>query len=69
MQFAEYFITLKRIMEVAKTKCLTAPGRGSGAGSLVNYVLYITDQERIIFKEHYNKCSYKFNYEFNYSWF
>lgn len=47
MQFAEYFITLKRIMEIARTKCLTAPGRGSGAGSLVNYVLYITDVDPI----------------------
>ena len=32
--------------------------------NIYTYVLYITEKEKIKFKEHYNKCSYKFNYEF-----
>ena len=42
-KFAEYFITTKAIIDLAKKHMFVGPGRGSGAGSLVNYVLGITD--------------------------
>jgi len=45
--FAEYFLTMKAIIDLAKTKMFVGPGRGSGAGSLVNYVLGITDVDPI----------------------
>jgi DNA-directed DNA polymerase III PolC len=45
--FAEYFLTMKAIMDLAREHMLVGPGRGSGAGSLVNYVLYITDVDPI----------------------
>lgn len=47
MQMSEYFITLARILELGRETCLLGPGRGSGGGSLVNYVLYITDLDPI----------------------
>lgn len=43
MGFELYFLTLKIIMDIAREEMLLGPGRGSGAGSLVNYVLCITD--------------------------
>jgi DNA polymerase-3 subunit alpha len=46
-KFAEYFLTMKAIMDLARDHMLVGPGRGSGAGSLVNYVLYITDIDPI----------------------
>jgi len=42
-EFSEYFLTTKAIIDLAKTQMRVGPGRGSGAGSLVNYVLGITD--------------------------
>lgn len=45
--FAEYFVTLHKIIELARNVGLVGPGRGSGAGSLVNYVLKITDLDPI----------------------
>jgi len=42
-----YFLTLKAILDVAKKDCLVGPGRGSGAGSLVNFVLGITDVDPV----------------------
>jgi DNA polymerase-3 subunit alpha len=45
--FAEYFLTTKAIIDIAREKMLVGPGRGSGAGSLVNYVLRITDIDPI----------------------
>jgi DNA polymerase-3 subunit alpha len=41
--FAEYFLTMKKIIDIAWRKQLVGPGRGSGAGSLVNYLLGITN--------------------------
>lgn len=41
--FSEYFITTKAILDLARRYMFVGPGRGSGAGSLVNYVLGITD--------------------------
>ena len=42
-KFAEYFLTTKAIIDLAKKHMFVGPGRGSGAGSLVNYVLGITN--------------------------
>lgn len=46
-KFAKYFLSKKAIMDVAREHMLIGPGRGSGAGSLVNYCLYITDVDPI----------------------
>lgn len=45
MEMPEYFITLARILDLAREVCFIGPARGSGGGSLVNYVLYITDMD------------------------
>jgi DNA polymerase III alpha subunit len=47
MKNADYFISYQKIMELAREACLCGPGRGSGGGSLVNYVLFITDLDPI----------------------
>ena len=47
LNFSPYFLMMKRIMEVAKENMLVGPARGSGAGSLVNYVLGITNLDPI----------------------
>ena len=46
-KFSEYFLTMKKIIDVAWKKQLVGPGRGSGAGSLVNYLLGITNIDPI----------------------
>ena len=46
-KFAEYFLTMKAIMDLARENMMVGPARGSGAGSLVNYVLRITDIDPI----------------------
>lgn len=46
-RFAMYFLTMARVMNIATENMLTGPGRGSGAGSLVNYVLGITQIDPI----------------------
>ncbi len=43
MKNADYFVSYQKIMELARKVCLVGPARGSGGGSLVAYVLYITD--------------------------
>lgn len=44
MGFDDYFLVVWDVMQAAhQRKILTAPGRGSAAGSLVSYLLYITD--------------------------
>jgi len=45
--FALYFLTMKKITDIARTKMLIGNGRGSGAGSLVNYCLGITNVDPI----------------------
>lgn len=40
--FSQYFLLTKMIMDIAYDNMLVGAGRGSGAGSLVNYVLGIT---------------------------
>ena len=41
--FSRYFLTMEAIIEIAKKAMLVGPGRGSAAGSLVAYVLRLTD--------------------------
>ena len=44
MEFSNYFLIVWDFMRYARAQgILTGPGRGSAAGSLVAYVLYITD--------------------------
>tara|TARA_Y100000310_G_C20697991_1_gene827108 strand:+ start:1067 stop:4606 length:3540 start_codon:yes stop_codon:yes gene_type:complete len=45
--FSKYFLTMKRIVDVAKSQQLVGPGRGSSAGSLINYILDITEIDPI----------------------
>ena len=45
--FAKYFLTMKAIADKASSVQLTSPGRGSAAGSLVAYVLNITQVDPI----------------------
>ncbi len=46
--FASYFLIEANIVQFAKgEKIMIGPGRGSGAGSLVNYVLGVTDVDPI----------------------
>jgi DNA polymerase III alpha subunit len=47
MKNAEYFITYQKVCELARKRVLLGAGRGSGGGSLINYVLYITDLDPI----------------------
>ena len=46
-KFAEYFLTMKAIIDVAYEHMLVGCGRGSAAGSLVNYLLCITQVDPI----------------------
>ena len=45
--FASYFLTMKEIIDIAKSRMFCGPGRGSSGGSLVCYVLGITDIDPI----------------------
>ena len=45
--FSKYFLTMKAISDVANEHMLAGPGRGSAAGSLVAYVLGITQVDPI----------------------
>jgi DNA polymerase-3 subunit alpha len=42
-KFSRYFLTMKAILDIAREHMLIGPGRGSAAGSLVAYVLGITN--------------------------
>lgn len=44
---ASYFVTLARALDLARTVCLLGVARGSSGGSLVAYVLNITDLDPI----------------------
>jgi len=45
--FSKYFLTMKAIADMANQHMLSGPGRGSAAGSLVSYVLGITQVDPI----------------------
>lgn len=48
MKFSDYFLIVWDFMKFARGRgILTGPGRGSAAGSIVAYVLYITDVDPI----------------------
>ena len=46
-QFSKYFLTMKKIIDIASEHMLIGCGRGSAGGSLVAYVLGITDVDPI----------------------
>lgn len=51
MGFADYFLIVWDVMKYAREHdILTGPGRGSAAGSLVSYVLQITDVDPILYQ-------------------
>jgi len=50
LKFENYFLTLEKIFKVAENRTLPGAGRGSGAGSLVNYLLGITHVDPIKFE-------------------
>lgn len=41
-KFEDYFLTLHAIFQRSTKRCLSGPARGSGSGSLINYLLEIT---------------------------
>ncbi len=45
--FAQYFLTLKEALDALRKEMLLGPGRGSGAGSLICYLLQITQIDPI----------------------
>ncbi len=47
-EFSPYFLTLNRAMKILRKHVLVGPGRGSGAGSLVCYLLKITQLDPIV---------------------
>jgi DNA polymerase-3 subunit alpha len=47
LKFSRYFLTYAKIMEIVGSQCLTGPGRGSAAGSLLAYALNITQIDPI----------------------
>ena len=49
---ANYFLVVREIVRAAKEKMLVGPGRGSAAGSLVCYMLGITDLDPKIGRAH-----------------
>ena len=42
LKFEDYFLTLQKVFKLAENRTLPGAGRGSGCGSLVNYLLGIT---------------------------
>jgi len=49
LKFAKYFLTYHKIMDIAGKEMLIGNGRGSAAGSLLSYVLNITQVDPIRF--------------------
>jgi len=47
LKFEDYFLTLQKVFTLAENRTLPGAGRGSGAGSLVNYLLGITHVDPI----------------------
>lgn len=46
-QFEDYFLTLYKIFQRASKRAMLGSGRGSGTGSLINYILGITNVDPI----------------------
>jgi DNA polymerase III alpha subunit len=59
LNFSDYFLTLEKVFKVAENRTLPGCGRGSGAGSLVNYLLGITHVDpvkyRLLFERFLNR--------------
>jgi DNA polymerase-3 subunit alpha len=53
--FSKYFLTMKTITDKAKANQLCGDGRGSGAGSLVSYLLDITAVDPIKYKLQFSR--------------
>jgi DNA polymerase-3 subunit alpha len=53
--FSKYFLTMKTIADKSKEKQLCGAGRGSGAGSLVSYLLNITEVDPIKYKLQFSR--------------
>lgn len=47
LKFAKYFLTYSKVMEIVTKHMLTGPARGSAAGSLLSFVLNITQTDPI----------------------
>jgi len=53
--FSKYFLTMKTIADRSKEKQLCGAGRGSGAGSLVSYLLNITEVDPVKYKLQFSR--------------
>lgn len=53
--FSKYFLTMKKISDKSKEVQLCGGGRGSGAGSLVSYLLNITEIDPIKYKLQFSR--------------
>jgi len=53
--FSKYFLTMKIITDNAKKEKICGAGRGSGAGSLVSYLLNITEVDPIKYKLQFSR--------------
>jgi len=53
--FSKYFLTMQKIASDAKETQLCGAGRGSGAGSLVSYLLNITEVDPIKYKLQFSR--------------
>jgi DNA polymerase-3 subunit alpha len=53
--FSKYFLTMKKLADKSKEKQICGTGRGSGAGSLVSYLLNITEVDPIKYKLQFSR--------------
>jgi len=53
--FSKYFLTMRKISDKSKEVQLCGAGRGSGAGSLVSYLLNITEVDPIKYKLQFSR--------------
>ena len=53
--FSKYFLAMKTIVDESKERQLCGAGRGSGAGSLVSYLLNITEVDPIKYKLQFSR--------------
>jgi DNA polymerase-3 subunit alpha len=53
--FSKYFLTMRNISDKAKERQICGAGRGSGAGSLVSYLLNITEVDPISYKLQFSR--------------
>jgi DNA polymerase-3 subunit alpha len=53
--FCEYFITVGEIIRFARSRRIEVVGRGSGAGSLVAYVLGVTNVDPLVYRLHFER--------------